>query len=544
MPIVDQSHFPTQLYTAQQVRALDRLAIEQHGIAGYDLMCRAAKAAFAQLQARWPQAGRLLIFCGAGNNAGDGYVLARLAQEAGLTVKVIAMRPVTDLTGDALHAAEQWLAVGAISLWAECANDLLNELNERSCLLDTVIVDALLGTGLSREVSDEWAHAIRLINIATNETRNETKNQASNEAMTEQATLGGLALDIPSGLCADTGAVLGVAVQASLTVTFIGAKIGLLTGAGPDYVGELHFADLAVPQAVYQTQAAIIQRLHQQNLPQLLPRRQTAYKNQHGHVLVIGGKRGMSGAARMTAETALRCGAGLVSLAVHPESLPGLNSGRPELMCHAITEPEQLNTLLEQADVIAVGPGLGQDAWAEAVFKKLQRDDFTAAEKAWVLDADALNWLARQSQQARQQRPNWVLTPHPGEAARLLASSVVQVERDRPAAVAQLQQQYGGTVVLKGAGSLLASSTEGEAPATSLCSAGNPGMAVGGMGDVLTGVVAALLAQGLIESEAAKLAVYIHASAADSCAERHGMRGLLPMDLLPDLRRMLNQDAY
>jgi ADP-dependent NAD(P)H-hydrate dehydratase / NAD(P)H-hydrate epimerase len=490
--------FPEQpVYRAAQVREADRRAIQDHGIPAYELMSRAAAAALHALRARWPRAQRIRVVCGAGNNAGDGYVLARLARAAGLDARVLWLRDPGGLRGAAATAHADASAAG-VALAAF----------EPAALADAdLIVDALLGTGLDRPLAAEWAAAVAAIDAAGRPV---------------------LALDIPSGLHADTGAVLGCAVRADLTITFIAPKLGLYTGAGPDHVGQIELANLDVPDAVFQALPVAAWHVAAEALPRWLPgpRPRTAHKGRFGHVLVVGGQPGMGGAARLAAEAAARAGAGLVSVATHPQHAATLNSDRPELMCTGVACAEDLRPLLARATVVAVGPGLGQDAWARNLLATLWDADLPL-----VLDADALNLLARNP----LRRDDWVLTPHPGEAARLLGTTAAAVQADRPAAVAALQSRYGGVVVLKGAGTLIH-----DGQVCRLSTVGNPGMASGGMGDVLTGVIAGLRAQGLDPLAAAAAGVLVHGLAGDAVARAGGERGLLAGDLLLDVRRLVN----
>ncbi len=487
---------PTALYRAVQVRELDRIAIEEHGIPGYTLMSRAGAAAFAALQERWPQAQRLAVVCGGGNNGGDGYVVARLARQAGFTVHVLTLSAPEQLQGDALTACEDARAAGvAIEPFAAARLHGAD-----------VIVDAILGTGLEREVSGGWRDAIAAIN---------------------DHRAGILAIDIPSGLHADCGAVMGSAIQADATITFIALKQGLFTGQGPRYCGAVLFDDLGVPPAIYSAIHPACRRYAGADLTDLLPRRpRSAHKGNHGHVLVVGGELGMAGAARMAAEAAARCGAGLVSIATRQVHAVAQAAVRPELMFRGVEDSDALGELLERASVVAVGPGLGRNDWGRLMLAVALDSDLPL-----VVDADALNLLAENP----FRRDNWVLTPHPGEAARLLQTTASQVEADRFTAVAELALRYGGVCVLKGAGSLIAQQSEGIA----VCSSGNPGMATGGMGDVLTGIIAGLLAQGLTGWQAALAGVYIHGRAGDRAAES-GERGLLATDLMPLLRKLVN----
>jgi NAD(P)H-hydrate epimerase len=461
-------------------------------------MSRAGAAAFELLRQRWPDARRIVVVCGGGNNAGDGYVVARLAHQSGLDVRVLTLSNPDDLRGDALTAWQDAGAAGVLTTVFTAAGLADAEL----------LVDAILGTGLEREVSGVWREAIEAMNAHPTDT---------------------LAIDIPSGLHADTGAMLGAAVQAAATLTFIGLKQGLFTGQGPACCGDVLFADLDAPPDIYRAIHPACWRYAGEDLPVLLPKRgRSAHKGRFGHVLVIGGERGLVGAARMAGEAAARCGAGLVSIATRAAHAGLQAATRPELMCHGIETPEELEPLLDRATVIAVGPGLGQGEWGRAMLQAA-----LARDQPLVIDADGLNLLAIEP----IFRENWILTPHSGEAARLLKMTPAQVEADRFAAVEDVALRFGGVAVLKGAGSLIASRTDG---LVALCSAGNPGMACGGMGDVLTGVIAALLAQGLPLFAAAKAGVYLHGRAGDLAAQSGGERGLLATDLLPFLRQLVN----
>jgi len=487
---------PHDLYLAEQVRELDRRAIQAHGLPGSELMERAGQAAFAALRRRWPRAWHIGVLCGVGNNGGDGFVLARLAREAELTVRVWQVGDAGRIQGAAL-AARARLAEVDLAPRPFAAGDLDQA---------EVLVDGLLGTGLGGTVDGVWRAAIEAINRRGAQGR------------------GVLALDIPSGLHADRGAVLGGAVRADCTTTFIGLKLGLFTGQGPDCCGEVLFDDLGVPAAVYQGLPPAAARLPSPGMG-LPPRRPSAHKGEFGHVLVLGGDHGMAGAARLAGEAALRSGAGLVSLATRPAHAAVTSAARPELMCHGVDTAEELRPLLARADVLAIGPGLGRQTWGAALLGAGLDSGLPV-----VLDADALNLLAV----APEVRPGWVLTPHPGEAARLLGTDTATVQADRPAAARAIQARYGGVAVLKGAGTLIV-----DEQGMAVCTAGNPGMASGGMGDLLTGVIAALLAQGLSSGAAARLGVCLHAQAGDRAAEA-GQRGLLASDLLPPLRALVN----
>jgi hydroxyethylthiazole kinase-like uncharacterized protein yjeF len=488
---------PTNLYRADQCRVLDRLAIEKFSISASILMERAGEAAFNVLQLTWPEANRIAVMCGVGNNAGDGYVIARLAHEQGLNVSVFQVGDADKLPGDALAALQRLLGMDVSPLAYQ----------EQSLSDYDVIVDAMLGTGLSGDVRKNFMLAINAVN---------------------QAARPVLAVDVPSGLNADTGMICAAAVRATTTVTFIGVKQGLLTGDAPDYAGRISFDDLSLPAEIYaDLEPAALRLDYAERSGYLAPRARTMHKGDCGHVLIVGGNHGMSGAARLAGEAALRSGAGLVSVATRRQHAPLLSSSRPELMCHGVESGEELKQLSNRASVIAIGPGLGSDEWAQSMMAMA-----VARNLPLVVDADALNLLAR----VPLQRPDWVLTPHPGEAARLLGMRIDGVQRDRFAAARQLADQFSATVVLKGAGSLVVPADG----VPGICSAGNPGMASGGMGDVLTGVIAALIAQGLEPPEAARFGVCLHGEAANLAVRGIGERGLLASDLMAPIRRLAN----
>jgi len=481
------------LYSTAAVRVFDAAAIDS-GISGYELMTRAAAAALRESRARWPVARDLLVFCGAGNNGGDGYVLARLAKSAGLSPRVVALVGRERLKDDAARAADECLAAGVPVLAHEP-----QELASRLARSD-VIVDALLGIGLNTDVREELVRVI----AAINESRRPV-----------------LAIDIPSGLCGDTGVVRGQVVVADLTVTFIARKQGLWLREGPQYAGKICFDSLSIGEKItarksttgteHSPTARLLDRAMLSSA--LARRRHDAHKGDAGHVVVVGGGEGMPGAARLAGIAALRAGAGRVTVLTAPSSVAPVAAGCAELMVRGI-EPVDLGgdaliEIFETADAVAVGPGLGRTPWGRAVFSQvctvLARLDLPA-----VVDADALNVLA----ESRAPPARCVLTPHPGEAARLLGISSAEVQQDRLAALRALEAAYPATIVLKGAGTLVSDRVPW------LCPYGNPAMAAPGMGDVLTGVIAALLGQKIKGQRistplAARVGVLWHALAGD-----------------------------
>lgn len=510
------STLPRELYLAGQVQQLDRVAIDRFSVPGFQLMQRAGAACFEAQQQYWPETRRLLVFAGGGNNGGDAYIVAGLAKEQGMHVHVLSLSDPEKLTGDA-SLAWQWAVEKQVDITAfqDYTHSGSGEAEH------TLLVDGIFGTGLDREVSGDHAQAIAYINECESPV---------------------LAIDIPSGLNANTGMPLGEAVAADCTVTFIGMKQGLLTGLAGNHVGQLLFSDLDIPSEVY-THAdapqpdAIHIDIHSA-AKHLSDRRPASHKGDYGHVLVIGGDYGFGGAALLAAEAAQRTGAGLVSVLTRSAHRAGMLARRPELMVQG-TEDEAANpeALIAKATVIVIGPGLGTGEWSR---QQLQRALSAQLSRGvpLIVDADALRLIAeRHIDKTQIKRDNWILTPHPGEAARLLDCENVDIARDRFAAVRAMQQRWGGCCLLKGHGSLIASNDE--SAGVFLCSEGNAGMASGGMGDVLSGVIGGLVAQGFSLGRALRAGVCIHGEAADLAAES-GQRGTIATDLLPYIRQLVN----
>ncbi|WP_024646401.1 bifunctional ADP-dependent NAD(P)H-hydrate dehydratase/NAD(P)H-hydrate epimerase [Pseudomonas syringae] len=484
-------HLPDALYSAAQVRDLDARLIAA-GTPGLELMQRAAHATWRALRRRWPEANELTVLTGRGNNAGDGYLVAALAHKAGWQVSVLAVGAPDALTGDAASAHAMASDV-TVQAWAGQP-------------LKGVVLDALLGTGLNGEVREPYRSAIEAINASG---------------------LPVAAVDIPSGLSADTGQSLGVAVRADLTVTFIGLKTGLLTGEAADLVGELVFDDLQADPALVAQSHPSAKRLDTFNLPVLPPRPRTAHKGMYGRVLVIGGDHGFGGAALLSAESALRSGAGMLTLATRAEHVPAALTRMPEIMSAAISSANQLMALIEPASVLVVGPGLGQASWGRSLLSAAAN-----ADRPQVWDADALNMLSA----GQVSLPvNSVITPHPGEAARLLGVGIKEIQADRLATARALARKFNTVCVLKGSGSLIADA-HGQ---LALCDRGHPAMATAGLGDVLAGLIGALMAQHLKPFDAACLAVWLHASAGQYVGEAG--RGLAASDIIPAIRQLLEE---
>ncbi len=479
----------TPIYSTAQIRHIEEQAFAS-GVVSKALMALAGATAFTELTQKWPQAQHLIVCCGSGNNGGDGYVIARLAQQAGHQVEVFYSS--SPKTPDAQFMMQQAQQAGVITqLWAG------------QTLVADVLVDALLGIGLNAPVTGIIAEMITAMN---------------------GSLLPIFAVDVPSGIDADTGAVCGVAIQAHCTVCFIGYKLGLLTGEGASHVGQLVLKDLQMAREFY-PETAIAGLLNHAQLH--FPRRdRNCHKGDFGHVLVIGGDEGMGGAVMMAAEAALRSGAGRVTVATHPNHVVALLARCPEVMVQGIQHPSQLEPLLTSATVIVIGMGLGRQAWGQRLWLAVQD-----CPQPMLVDADGLYWLAQQP----NHRTNRVLTPHAGEAARLLATDNLSIQRHRLASIQQLVALYGGVVLLKGAGSLIA-----DEQTVNLCPYGNAGMATAGMGDTLAGIMGGLIAQFGLSLNTVSKAVLAHALAGDKAAEA-GERGLLATDLLQPLRGLLNK---
>ena len=491
-----------KLYRSGAVRAAEQAAMARFGLDEDDLMARAGLAAWRLLLERWPEAQRIGVACGPGNNGGDGYVLAGLARASGRHVFVVRLDD-TVRPGAARRAAEAY---------AQAGGEVSTYRPDGALPSADVWVDALFGIGLHRALDGAAADFVAALNHG--------------------API--LALDVPSGVDADTGDDHGLSVRATVTQTFIAGKPGLFTGRGRVAAGEVVIDPLGLAEHVFDDlePAALLAR------PPALahafaPRERDAHKGRFGTVLCIGGDHGYGGAIALCAEAAHRVGAGLVSAATRAEHVPVLLARRPETMARAVETTDALWPLLDRCTVIALGPGLGHEAWGRMLL-----DAALGAGRPTVVDADALNLLAAAPERMTG-HPLAVFTPHPGEAARLLDCTVAELERDRIGAAHTLAARTGGAVVCKGAGTVVAAA--GMLPV--VIDAGNPGMAAGGMGDVLTGTIAGLLAQGMAPFEAAACGALLHAAAGDAAACDGGERGLLPSDLFPHLRRLANPDA-
>ena len=499
-------------YTAKQVLANESLVANQEKIAMYALMERAGNAVFKALIQGWPMTKSILILCGKGNNGGDGFIAARLAHLANINTTVLVTCDIKDLKGDALIAYQAMVKAGVSNI---ITDNLANVITE---FTGDVLVDALFGIGFSGVLDEPLQQLISNINCKDIDV---------------------LSVDIPSGLCATTGFVNDdVAIIADMTVTFIVYKQGLFTGQAANFVGEIVLADIGLGEAFHQF--VVSQTRYQSHtsstrislLTALKERVNTSHKGNIGQILAIGGGLGMPGAIRLASEAALRCGASLVAVSCHSNNVALVVNGRPELMIapNEVT-PLLSSDMMKKSNVLIMGPGLGQTDWSKDMFNMIISEVLASKNKWLVLDADGLNLLA----DTKLFYSRWILTPHPKEAARLLQCNVKDVEADRFSAVKKIATQYGGICILKGAGTLISDGSQ-----TVINSTGNAGMASGGMGDVLAGVVAALTLQANDYFTAACLAVYIHGASGDIIAKNNGQRGMLASDLFIPLQKIVN----
>lgn len=498
----------TTLYSASQARAIDQAEITT-GTPGFVLMERAGKAAFDKIIELWPECDELIVICGAGNNAGDGYIIAALAQAQSYPVRVFFAKELDELKGDARSAASMAERAGVSLFKAEALNSDFRWKGQKP-----VIIDALLGTGFSGDLSPAFFDIVQWMN---------SQGEAQDKPV--------FSIDLPSGIYADTGAKAQNAVNAKATISFIGHKKGLFTGVGKQFSGDLFFDDLLVSDEAYSCVSSSCYLLEPADLRCRLVRSSDSHKGRHGHVAVVGGREGTSGAGLLAAEASLRSGAGLTSLFTARSALGAALTRVPEVMTVSIDD-DSYKQKLEGASVICLGPGLGLDGGAVALAKAVLSQPCVK-----ILDADVLTLIAN-SEVSLPKSAEFIMTPHPGEAARMLSVTSENVQKNRFSCVEELHSKYGGVVVLKGAGTIVY-----DGDITWVCDKGNPGMAVGGMGDVLSGVLSALVAQGLTLIEAARLGVWAHSFAADIEAEKNGQLGLVATDLLPTIRHILNGKA-
>jgi len=519
-----------ELVTAAEMRELDRAAIETRNIPSLRLMENAGKAVVEEMERFFgPLRGKAVtIVAGKGQNGGDGLVTARLLRKRRCQARVVLLASPSALTGDAATNLNKFQRARGRCLAVETPAQLTSILNP--LLQDSdLVVDAIFGTGLNAPVQGLPATAITLMN-------------ASRKPI--------VAIDLPSGLDGDTGAVLGTAITATLTVTLARPKRGLYLGTGPDHAGAIRVADIGIPPDLIAAAKIPVALLEASDIRAWLPLRpRTAHKGTFGHAGIIAGSAGKTGAAAMAAQAALRIGAGLVTVAAPRSVSDVLEAKLLEAMAYPVPETEArtlskqaLETLLAFAETktaLAIGPGIGRHPDTQALIHNL----IVSVGKPTVLDADAINAFTGHKEMIGQAHGPLVLTPHPGEMARLLGVTTADVQRDRLGVASRVAREQNVCVVLKGAGTVVA----GPDGRLAVNPTGNPGMATGGTGDVLTGIITGLLAQGVTPWGAACAGVYVHGLAGDLAAAEMGEMGLIAGDVIRAIplaiRRILEDDA-
>jgi yjeF C-terminal region, hydroxyethylthiazole kinase-related/yjeF N-terminal region len=513
------------LTTAQQMKQLDQRTIQEFGLSGPVLMENAARGAVQVIQSRYPQARSIAVFCGKGNNGGDGLVIARYFHSLGLKVNVYLVGPKSGVKGD---AALQLLLTNKLKVPLVELTDKMDLPTLRQTLLhNDLVVDALLGTGLEKKVQGLFREVILLMN---------------------ELPIPKIAIDIPSGLSSDSGQPLGLCTQAALTITFGLPKIGQILFPGCRFVGRLFVIDIGIPPIFHPAPKERMELLEPNTFSPFLPKRDPeGHKGLYGHVLVLAGSKGKTGAAAMTCLGALRAGAGLVTLGI-PESL---NTIMEIKLTEAMTEPlpegepgalgpkalKRIQSLCEGKKALALGPGLSQSSGTKSLVQALLK---RIKDIPLVIDADGLNALAEAPEGLKTLAGRAILTPHPGEMARLSGQSVKEIQADRIQTARTFSKKIGVVVVLKGARTVIAD-PEG---AVYLNPFAHSILASGGTGDILTGLILGFLSQGLSPIKAACLGVFLHGQAGAWLARERGGQGILASELLEKIPGLFSQKDY
>jgi len=513
-----------KIATARQMQDLDRRTIQECGIPGIVLMENAGRGAAELLVRYFPQAheGTVAVLAGRGNNGGDGFVIARHLKNWGIRTKVYLLASVDDVRGDALTNLQIWLKMGGEFIEIPYKGGFTRI--KKEIAQTRLIVDAIFGTGLNAEVKGFLKEVISFINAAPQPV---------------------VAVDIPSGLDATEGRVLGAAVRADLTVTFGLAKIGQVIEPGARYVGKLEVVDIGIPRTFIE-EADIrthLLDLAELNLSFLAPRLLQAHKGDYGHLFVVAGSPGKTGAAAMVCSGALRMGTGLVTLGIPAALNPILEAKLTEAMTEPLPDVgtgylssdagESIVQLLGGKTAVALGPGIS----TQPQVQEFLLDLIPQLSLPLVIDADGITALAAGPEVLKKCKDNVILTPHPGEMARLMGLTTDKVQADRIGVATACAAEYGCIVVLKGYKTIIATPEE----EVYINTTGNPGMASGGTGDVLTGMIGGLLAQGLPPVEAATWGTYLHGLAGDRAAQTVGEIPLIAGDIIDRIPDALNE---
>ncbi len=483
-----------KLVCGHSAKLLDQALIKKFRLTESALMAAVGSSAFRTISEEFPGYNSFDIFCGPGKNGSDGLNIAKYARSVGCSVRIYILNQ--NAIKKALH----------LPTFEECRElGISIQSFKEFSLREAIIVDAIFGIGINRSLSQEVEDTLTIIN--------ETPNPK-------------VAIDVPTGVDPSTGKIEAIAFRAHLTISFFAGKQGTFTCKGRSYSGKVLIDKLSivVRDELKRFHSSKLEDL--ESLKYLFPARQEySSKVDFGHCLIVGGAPGFAGASLLAAQAALRTGSGLVSLAAHFSNSEGLISSQPEIMLHKIKDAKDMDKILDRASVVGIGPGLGLSTWSRQIYKKILK-----LNKPMVFDADALNLLAEQ--------PNCndcrILTPHAKEAGRLLGVTDIEIESDRFSSAERIAETFGGVCLLKGPGTVVA----GMGRTTRVIDGGNCGMATGGMGDLLTGIIVSLVGQGATVFEAATLGASIHNRAADK-AKNDGLRGMVPSDLLPIIRDLV-----
>ena len=513
------------LYSSAEIKLIEQNAADKGGFELYSLMEKAGLSALKKVNRHWPEIKQITIVCGKGNNAGDGFVLARLAAEAGLVVQVLLVESEPEFKGDALTAYQTLTHQKTLD-----SPEKITIKQFKPSLLEgqPLIIDAILGTGICGALRDNYKQVVESINDFVESTNNK---QPQSTAV--------FSIDIPTGLESDTGFANPLAIKASRTLTFVALKSGMVTGYARACCGIIELDDLGLNE----TETLALERIKPRAwlndadaLIASLPKRSNvSHKGDHGHLLLVGGDFGFGGAILMSAMAAARCGTGKLTILTRDAHIAPILTQCPEAMIRSIESVDEpiLEKVLSEVDAIVIGPGLGQEDWGKSLLAAV-----CASKLPLLVDADALNIIANDkdyNEHCLGTKP-WVMTPHPGEAARLLDTNIALIEKNRYQSAEQLQKKFSAVIVLKGAGTIIADNENH----ITVCDEGNPGMASAGMGDILTGIIGALLAQKVEVGVAARIGVALHARAGDLAA-MNGQKGLMATDLIGPLRMLVNQ---
>lgn len=467
------------LYNKKTIVEIENQVANNFNISIEELTKKAVKASIDVLLEDFPNAQKIIIFCGIGKNATDGLMIGEELKALGKNVQIIK--------------ASNWES--NIPIKAD------------------LIIDALFGIGINRDLVGVWQQIVDSIN---------------------KSNIPVLSIDIPSGIDPDTGKILGTAIIATVTVTFIGLKPGLFTGKAKNHCGKIKFNNLGLPNEAYSNAAVDSIRLTKKDFKNLLkPREPAAHKGNFGKLLIMGGQDGMVGAPLLAGKAAFRAGAGIVQVLTNSKQ-PVAIGDYLEIQAQNFHSSSQLESLIEKSTVLLLGSGMGLEHAANSFLEHSINSSLPL-----IVDADGLNLLAENLDEDFEPRQNWILTPHPKEAARLLNTDVETIENNRFATIEQLVTKFKATVVLKGAGTLIKEYQENTISPTYVCDLGNPGMATAGMGDVLAGVISGLVAQKLSLKDACILGVFAHALAGDIVA-KDGEKGILASDLLFFIKKIIN----